>query len=79
MQIDLCVDNKEYGTTWTSHFIHPGIAQKDKRPSRPSFKSDVPGVITNPIFLTPVVDKVLLETDLCRNNFVDLENSGDIL
>jgi len=41
-QIDLCVDNKMFGTVWTNHTIMPGIEQKDKRPGpRPSFKSDV--------------------------------------
>ena len=70
MQIDLCVDNKEYGTTWTSHFIHPGIAQKDKRSSRPSFKSDVPGVTTNPFFLSCCGQHFVAESfvyeQLCR-------------
>ena len=42
-QIDLCVDNKMFGTAWTNHTIMPGIEHKDKRPTRPSFKSDVSG------------------------------------
>ena len=42
-QIDLCVDNKMFGTAWTNHTIMPGIMHKDKRPTRPSFKSDVSG------------------------------------
>ena len=40
MQIDLCVDNKAFGTLWTRHVILPSVEFKETGHKRPKFASD---------------------------------------
>lgn len=39
-QIDLCVDNKAFGTLWTRHVILPSVEFKETGHTRPKFASD---------------------------------------